>query len=179
MEQGQGARVREAFARPAATKGAAGGGRSGGGRDAAAWAAKVPLPDRPAWLVECYLRRVRDDAQWGGGMLHGLRRNETAPPPAVQIRDFLHFCLLAAEAKALPEGWCWAPCLSAASRKLRKGLRSGPKSNDLGDAVSSATFEGATPRRHRDAAATPQKRRRDAAATQAPTARRSFRPPPR
>ena len=81
-----------------------------------AWAVGLDKKDHYEWFCNCYQMRCDDDYQWGGCYLHGPYEPQATPEYLAQ--DFLVFCFLAKQAKAIPDGWDWPGFLKAAPKYI-------------------------------------------------------------
>ena len=85
-------------------------------QDPAFWATAVPAARTYEWLTDCYRMRIDDEYSYSQNT-RGLYQNEG---PFEVVVDFLVFCKLAAERRAVPPGgaWDWGKFLAQASGDL-------------------------------------------------------------
>ena len=80
------------------------------------WAVGLDAGMQREWLVDCYRMRLDDEYAWQGDIRAGSLYDGSEASHIVQ--DFLVFCRLAKDCRAIPANWSWPKFLNAASELL-------------------------------------------------------------
>ena len=80
------------------------------------WAVGLDAGMQREWLVDCYRMRLDDEYAWQGDIRAGSLYDGSEASHIVQ--DFLVFCRLAKDCRAIPANWSWPKFLNAASDLL-------------------------------------------------------------